>query len=63
MAIATMVMVTQSAQPLLVTEEHLGNLATIAIIIIVPFCRSYEADSIQAVKAKEEKAYAVCSSK
>jgi membrane-bound serine protease (ClpP class) len=36
-AIGTLFMITQPVQPLLVTEEHLGNLATISIITIVPF--------------------------
>ena len=36
-AIGTMFMITQPVQPLLVTEEHLGNLATISIITIAPF--------------------------
>src|ERR687895_904802 len=36
-AIGTMFMITQPMQTLLVTEEHLGNLATISIITIAPF--------------------------
>ena len=36
-AIGTVFMITQPVQPLLVTEEHLGNLATLSIITIAPF--------------------------
>jgi membrane-bound serine protease (ClpP class) len=36
-AIGTLFMITQPVQPLLVTEEHLGNLAAISIITIAPF--------------------------
>jgi membrane-bound serine protease (ClpP class) len=36
-AIGTVFMITQPVRPLLVTEEHVGNLATLSIITIVPF--------------------------
>jgi membrane-bound serine protease (ClpP class) len=36
-AIGVAFMITQPVQPLLVTEEHLGNLAAISIITITPF--------------------------
>ncbi len=35
--IGTVFMITQPVRPLLVTEEHVGNLATLSIITIVPF--------------------------
>jgi membrane-bound serine protease (ClpP class) len=36
-AIGTVFMITQPVRPLLVTEEHLGNLAALSVITIAPF--------------------------
>ncbi|WP_187147566.1 NfeD family protein [Candidatus Nitrososphaera gargensis] len=37
LAIGSILMITQPVEPLLVTEEHLGNLALLSVIIVAPF--------------------------
>lgn len=37
LAIGTILMITQPVQPVLVTEEHLGNLALLSLLITTPF--------------------------
>jgi membrane-bound serine protease (ClpP class) len=54
-AIGTMFMITQPVQPLLVTEEHLGNLATIAIITIAPFAGLMALITYKVCKVKKRK--------
>jgi membrane-bound serine protease (ClpP class) len=54
-AIGTMFMITQPVQPLLVTEEHLGNLATISIITIAPFAGLVALITYKVWKVKKRK--------
>ncbi len=54
-AIGTMFMITQPVQPLLVTEEHLGNLATISIITIAPFAGLMALITYKVWKVKKRK--------
>ncbi len=54
-AIGTMFMITQPVQPLLVTEEHLGNLATISIITIAPFAGLMALITYKVWKVKKKK--------
>jgi membrane-bound serine protease (ClpP class) len=54
-AIGTVFMITQPVQPLLVTEEHLGNLATISIITIAPFAGLMALITYKVWKVKKRK--------
>lgn len=48
-------MITQPVQPLLVTEEHLGNLVTISIITIAPFAGLMALITYKVWKVKKRK--------
>lgn len=54
-AIGTMFMITQPVRPLLVTEEHLRNLATISIITIAPFAGLIALITYKVWKVKKRK--------
>ena len=54
-AIGTVFMITQPVQPLLVTEEHLGNLATLSIITIAPFAGLMALMTYKVWKVKKRK--------
>src|SRR5918996_143419 len=54
-AIGTVFMITQPVQPLLVTEEHLGNLVTISIITIAPFAGLMALITYKVWKVKKRK--------
>jgi membrane-bound serine protease (ClpP class) len=54
-AIGTVFMITQPVQPLLVTEQHLGNLATLSIITIAPFAGLMALITYKVWKVKKRK--------
>ena len=54
-AIGTVFMITQPVRPLLVTEEHVGNLATLSIITIVPFAGLMALITYKVWKVKKRK--------
>jgi membrane-bound serine protease (ClpP class) len=54
-AIGTVFMITRPVQPLLVTEEHLGNLATISVITIAPFAGLMALITYKVWKVKKRK--------
>ena len=54
-AIGTVFMITQPVRPLLVTEQHLGNLATLSIITIAPFAGLMALITYKVWKVKKEK--------
>jgi membrane-bound serine protease (ClpP class) len=54
-AIGTVFMITQPVQPLLVTEEHLRNLATISIITVAPFAGLMALITYKVWKVKKRK--------
>jgi membrane-bound serine protease (ClpP class) len=54
-AIGTVFMITQPVRPLLVTEEHIGNLATLSIITIAPFAGLMALITYKAWKVKKRK--------
>ena len=54
-AMGTVFMITQPVQPLLVTEEHIENLATLSIITIVPFAGLMALITYKVWKVKKRK--------
>jgi membrane-bound serine protease (ClpP class) len=54
-AIGTVFMITQPVRPLLVTEEHIGNLATLSIITIAPFAGLMALITYKVWKVKKRK--------
>lgn len=54
-AIGTVFMITQPVNPLLVTKEHIGNLATLSIITIAPFAGLMALITYKVWKVKKRK--------
>ena len=55
LSIGTTLMITQPVRPLLITEEHLSNLALLSIVLVIPFGGFFGLITYKAWKAKTMK--------